>query len=357
MGLTNPGVVRISASDSTYSGTVRITGGANITVGTDAQGITISGQSPAGGQFSGGVSNLGNTAGATGVSGTRMVLVGTNGITLSQTTDANGNTVSFSAGGGGGGLASAGFSTQGNTSGNTSMATSVMQLVGGNNITLSGGTAAGNVTITISAPNTTNFKTYSYFDPARDVEVVTGQIGQGTLHVQPLPNVPDVQYDRICFPVFNTYATNSTASVTVSAWFGLYTRNGSSISLYTSHSGTVTAIFSGTANSTLHSGPKVISIAGTGTLTQNDYWLGQITRTTTGNNNASISNYVWTQQGTNLSGLWNAANAASVGWHLGLGTYSATTSALPASIAFSQITQSGSVVRRAPRVWLLSGTA
>jgi hypothetical protein len=53
--------------------------------------------------FIAGVSNLGNTAGATGVTGTRLVLVGTNNVTLSQTTDANGATVSISAAGGGGG--------------------------------------------------------------------------------------------------------------------------------------------------------------------------------------------------------------------------------------------------------------
>jgi hypothetical protein len=48
MPLTNPGVVQISASDATYTGTVRITGGPNVTVGTDASGVTISGADPSG---------------------------------------------------------------------------------------------------------------------------------------------------------------------------------------------------------------------------------------------------------------------------------------------------------------------
>ena len=42
-----------------------------------------------------GVSTGGNTAGSTGITGTRLVLVGTNNISLSQSTDANGGTVSF----------------------------------------------------------------------------------------------------------------------------------------------------------------------------------------------------------------------------------------------------------------------
>src|SRR5678816_478633 len=43
----------------------------------------------AGGGFSAGVSTGGNTAGATGVTGSRLVFVGSQNITLSQTTDAN----------------------------------------------------------------------------------------------------------------------------------------------------------------------------------------------------------------------------------------------------------------------------
>lgn len=54
----------------------------------------------AGGGFSAGVSTGGNTNGDTGVTGTRLVFVGNPNITLSQATDANGATITFSGGAG-----------------------------------------------------------------------------------------------------------------------------------------------------------------------------------------------------------------------------------------------------------------
>jgi hypothetical protein len=333
----------------------------NITLSqsTDANGntISISGAGGGAGQFSGGASNLGNTAGATGITGTRLVLVGSNNITLSQTTDANGGTLSIIGGAGGGGLASAGFSTQGNTSGNTSMATSIMQIVGGNNITLSGGTAAGNVTITISAPNTTNFRTYSNYDPTFGEQIVEGQQGQGTLHIQPMWEAPDFQFDRILFGLRGSHATGSTGSVTLSMWLGVYTKNQSSLSLSTSWSGSQGITFSGTANSTILSGPKLFTMGATGTLPANDYWVGIISRTTSGGANMSLSQYLVSQINSNWSGIWGVASNATDQYRLGLGAYTATTTAMPASIAFSQINGTASLVLRRPKVAFVSGTA
>lgn len=72
------------------------------TTASNSAGLTLSlsANAPGGGAFSGGVSNLGNTQGQTGVTGTRLVFVGTNNITLSQATDANGGTISISGGAG-----------------------------------------------------------------------------------------------------------------------------------------------------------------------------------------------------------------------------------------------------------------
>jgi hypothetical protein len=82
-----------------------------------------------------------------------------------------------------------------------------------------------------------------------------------------------------------------------------------------------------------------------------------VSRTTTAGANASLSNVVNTQANSVWSGIMGQAVAASDQYVLGLGTYSATTSAVPASIGFNQITGSGSVVRRAPMIWLLSQSA
>src|SRR5262249_49413061 len=98
---------------------------------------------------SAGVSTGGNTAGATGVTGTRVVFVGTDNVTLSQTTDASGATVSIKAAGGGAGQFSGGISNLGNTAGSTGVTGTRLVLVGTNNITLSGSTDARGGTISI----------------------------------------------------------------------------------------------------------------------------------------------------------------------------------------------------------------
>ena len=99
------------------SGTMTLAGGNNITLSQAGNAVTISGG--AGGGFSAGLSNLGNTQGQTGVTGTRLVIVGTDNITLSQATDANGGTISITGQSPAGGAFSGGVSTGGNTAGAT----------------------------------------------------------------------------------------------------------------------------------------------------------------------------------------------------------------------------------------------
>jgi hypothetical protein len=149
----------VSASNNLYStGTVVLSGGANVTVGTNAQTITIAAAAQSvqtQSLFSGGVSNLGNTAGSTGVSGTRMVLVGSQNVTLSQSTDANGNTISLSAAGGGAGAFSAGASSLGNTAGSTGVTGTRLVLVGTNAVSLSQSTDANGGTLSINVATQT----------------------------------------------------------------------------------------------------------------------------------------------------------------------------------------------------------
>lgn len=77
------------------SGTLILAGGNNITLSQHGQSVTILANTAA--AFSGGVSNIGNSAGNTGITGSQLVLAGGNGITLSQVTGANGATVTVSA--------------------------------------------------------------------------------------------------------------------------------------------------------------------------------------------------------------------------------------------------------------------
>ena len=98
----------VSNTTQSTSGTqnlnaISFAGAGVASVGVTNGSVLISVPAGGGAGFSAGVSNLGNTAGSTGISGTQLVLVGTNNITLSQSTGANGATVSISGPSPGGG--------------------------------------------------------------------------------------------------------------------------------------------------------------------------------------------------------------------------------------------------------------
>jgi hypothetical protein len=75
------------------SGTVRMAGGANITMSQNGNSVTVIGG--AGGAFSAGVSSGGNTAGTTGTVGNGLLFFGGSNVTLSQSSAAGGASISF----------------------------------------------------------------------------------------------------------------------------------------------------------------------------------------------------------------------------------------------------------------------
>lgn len=391
-------VVNLVASNTTYtSGSVIFSGGGNITVGTNANTITIS----AGDQkFSAGVSNVGNTAGATGVSGTRLVLVGTNNVTLSQTTDANGNTISISAAGAGAGGFSAGVSNLGNTAGSTGVSGTRMVLVGTTNISLSQSTDANGNTVSFSANpafsagvstagNTAGSTgvsgtrlvlvgtggitlsqstdangatvsvvpadvTYSYFNPQDAFVQVLMNQGLNTLQIQPM-QAPNVQFDRVVIPAYMSVSGTSTWSVSLTWRFGVYTRNASTLSLLSSVS-LSTAITYGSTGSASFGGIRLHTLGLTGTLSASQYWVGVVSSTATGGAAGTLSNMMASQLNTNFSGIFGAVSSATQQYTRGLGSYTVTTGAIPASIAFSQINGTNSAILRQPLFYLVSGT-
>jgi len=116
-------------------------------VSISTNGSTISVGAPA---FSAGVSNLSNDSGNTGMMTNRLVLAGGNNITLSQSTNANGATVSVIGGaGGGGGVAVAGAGTT-YTSGTANFVTA------GGAITIGSSTNGGSQTLNFSVPATSS---------------------------------------------------------------------------------------------------------------------------------------------------------------------------------------------------------
>lgn len=88
-----------SSSSTLDARSLTIVGQGSLSVGLSGGSIILSasGGGGAGGSFSAGVSNLGNTAGTTGTVNNRLVLVGSNVVTMSQSTAAAGATVTVDA--------------------------------------------------------------------------------------------------------------------------------------------------------------------------------------------------------------------------------------------------------------------
>lgn len=349
MGLTNPGVIRLSGSDSTYSGTVRITGGPNITVGTDASGLSISGAAGGGGGFSAGASNLGNTAGATGVTGTRLVLVGTDNVTLSQTTDANGGTISISAAGGGAGQFSGGVSNLGNTAGSTGVSGTRMVLAAVRDMSLSQSTDANGNTISIIPP------VHSGFGPQVG-QMANAAVPNATLAVM-YTQIPHNMTISTVFPMISGHTSaGSGSSAGLSWWVGVYTKNGNTLSLASSISSS-SSWTSGTGAASNWDGVRGVRkwpIAATWSMTAGDYWPALIVRST---NAGSYS--LMLAQGSGLldyRGVAGVHSTVTTAGHIswGVGSLTASTTAFPNSIATSQLANAPSANFRLPAVW---GTA
>jgi hypothetical protein len=116
--------------------------------------------------------------------------------------------------------------------------------------------------------------------------------------------------------------------------------------------------FSGTGgNQSLQAGPRILTIPWTSTWPSSKYWIGIVSRTTTGGANASFSQFMVSDMNSNFSGVFGSASNATNQQRLGLGYYSASTSAVPGSIAFSQIQGTASMAKRQPNMWFGSGTA
>ena len=310
------------------------------------------------------VTLAGNTAGALAqVSSGTLTLAGGNNITLSQ----NGNAVTISgAAGGGGGIVLANSQstfTSGtvnlNASGALTIAAPGAQSFNFSVPQTSSLTATGQLsistngsTISLGVPNAA---VLSYYNPQDAYVQVTGQQGQGTLHIQPSP-APNVTFDRAVFPLVFSGATNSTASVSLSMWLGIYTRTASTLSLLSSYSTSGALTHSGTVNSSQNNGLKMFTMGATSSLSEGQYFMGILSRTTSAGGNATISQVLASQQNSTLGGFWGQAPNATIQYTRGLGAYSATTSAIPSSVAFSQLNGSASIVLRQPLFYLVSGT-
>lgn len=367
------------------------------------------------GVFSVGASNVGNTAGNTRVADGQFVFAGAGNITLSQATAAGDlNTISISGsqsnqqisafaasnttqsssgtfnassmvfagagiasvgvtngsvvvsvpsgGGAGDGGVFAGVSNLGNTAGSTgTVSTGNFVLVGGNNVSLSQSTgAAGSAaTITIDAGGG-GFAYGKEYSPEFAPTLFFAAPGQASFHVRPYPINGSLTADRAVFNVFHSNADASVATVSVSVCMGIYTLNGSTLSLASSGSLSYTVNASSTVSSASYRGWRIATLPLGVTATPGMYYLGYAFRTSTSSQAASVSfgfaNY---QTGSNFSGMVGTTLAGtSVGAQLFGGIFSQTTTLAPNSIAASDMRQTigGGVNSRLLLATLMNGT-
>lgn len=241
----------------------------------------------------------------------------------------------------------------GNTSG-TSTASGTNLVIGATNgIQVSHSTAAGAATLWIGKQIQDGFYPPQVFE-----EAVVGQHGQATWHISPLRRVEPFQFDRLCVPIFFSNASNSSGSGTISMWFGLYTQNDSTLSMLYSTSSTRAVTMSGTVGSfSLFGGSRDLTVPWTTTVNEGEYWAGIALRTTTGGANMTVSQWLASQPNSSHSGVFGVASNATQQAFLGQGYYTASSSGVPASIAFSQINGMSSLAQRVPLFYFQSGTA
>lgn len=204
--------------------------------------------------------------------------------------------------------------------------------------------------------------TFNYFNPQDAYIQVAGQLGQGSLWMQP-SKLPNVQFDRIVVPVNYSNATNSSNSFTVSMWMGFYTRDVSTLQLESSFSTSYNITNSGTVGSySLFNGFRnlTMGVGGIQTFNEDQYYVGFLSRTTTGGGaGMTMSNMFASQINSVFFGNFSQATNSSIQYTRGLGIYSATTNAMPTSIRFNQLigmSTNSSLQLRQPLWYIVNGT-
>lgn len=335
------GIKEQSSGSTITSGTINFSGSNNITV--SQTGSTLQFSVPSQSVQTQNLHNItlsGNTAGVMAqISSGTLSLAGGNNITLSQ----NGNAVTIigPTGGGGGVAIGGGASTA--TSGTIvfSNANGVSFGLNGQTMTASvnaGGGAAPNLNLWMN-----------------NLGSQTGPLaGTANMSLLVFPLNPNGLFPGNM--TVNTMAIGLSGSVTATASssshthrvsIGIYTLNGSSLSLLNSASTSFGTGAGWTGNSAMYHGPRRLTLhssqwSAAPTFSQTQYWVGLWIRSSNLAVPMSISGFRWiTSLNSGQIGVSNT-NSTTNRVFPGVGIYSVTFStAMPASIAFSQLRVGG----------------
>jgi len=316
-GTTNFANLSVSAGTASASlGSLVFSNSNGLSFGLSGSTITASG---GGAGAAAGMSTFGNTVGTTGTfsSGT-VVLVGTGPVSLSQSTNTNGATISFNA-----------------------PATSGLSATGLVSLSFNGST------ISIGVAGTTR----SIWAPIYAGSQIAFQIGNGSVQVAPLNLDVNISASRadILASISGSTIAASTYAGTISAFLGLYTRNGSTLSLASSGSQSYSWSNSSNNNTTAFTGLRNMSVPINVNAGPQDLWVALMTQTASANTNAwTGSNMMYGGNTVGLAGLVGSSANATQQSILGLGVFSVSSAAIPASMAFSGINGTGSGAMLAP---------
>ena len=192
------------------------------------------------------------------------------------------------------------------------------------------------------------------------------QIGNGSVYVYPFIREGEFSASRADLFASLSLSTSSNSSHggTISVFAGIYTRNGSTLSLassgsqsyaWTNSSNNSTASVQGLRRLSM---PFNVNYTGGG-----DLWMGVMTRTSTVNANWFTASNIVQAAGfhtAQITGLIGETANNSMQFMPGQGVFSASSAALPASIGFSQITGAGttaSISKFIPNVYFANFTA
>jgi hypothetical protein len=320
LGGNTSGTTTFNASNND---TIFLNGGNNITLSGNGSTITISAaaQTNQSAIKAFGATNTGNTAGNTGVStGIDWVMAGTNNVTISESTAVGGPNTLWVSGAPLGAL-SAGVSNLGNTAGSTgTVSTGNFVLVGSNGITLSQSTgAAGSAaTITISGDGFT----LSSYEPIKAFGMSTSSAAMqpttsGVVSVFPfvIEQYVSVGVLNMLFSANFTTVGTSSGLQTAGIAMALYTRNVSTLSSiksnsfswqvsgnnssytinqvtatsYTGYGATAATNSAGSNISSGYTGVKIIGFPINSLLSPGNYWIGLVGTNSTSSNNVGMT--------------------------------------------------------------------
>jgi hypothetical protein len=286
-----------------------------------------------------GMSNIGNTAGTSGTVGSRLLVVGGPNVTASQSVNGQSATISLSV------AAQVAQSVQtqnvhnvtlsGNTTGTLAhISSGTMTLAGGPNVTLS---QSGNA-VSISAPPP--YQTISMFENGANQAMVAASASNtnGTASFWPILIPQFLTATKAAIQLSVSGATGSTGGA--SLYIGLYSIVNSTQLTTVSSASKSYSWTSGSGAAGDWGGVSAIrnwTVPLNISATPGNYVVGALLKST----NAGSYSIAAASEATGFSGEIGAASNVSIHEVPFLGTHSVATSALPGSVARSEIQGSG----------------